>query len=157
MAARLQGERVREVCGKLLVRQHSFQHRFTLARLQGFERGHENFRRGFCCAHARTITSDGAGFKRAFTSQRAASLQLAGLTHHRAPPQVRKPLASPRLTCRLQTGSTLLRLQLREEDHAADAFLAEEHHAEAVDADAARRGHAVFESDEESREATGGN
>src|SRR5829696_5547618 len=43
------------------------------------------------------------------------------------------------------------RLQLREEDHVADAFLAEEHHAQAVDADAdaARRGHAVFEGDEE--------
>jgi hypothetical protein len=41
--------------------------------------------------------------------------------------------------------------QLREQDHVADAFLAEEHHAEAVnaDADAARRGHAVFEGDEE--------
>src|SRR5688572_12637118 len=44
-----------------------------------------------------------------------------------------------------------LRLQLREEDHVADAFLAEEHHAQAVnaDADAARRGHAVFKRDEE--------
>ncbi len=44
-----------------------------------------------------------------------------------------------------------LRLQLREQDHVADAFLAEEHHAEAInaDADAARRGHAVFERDEE--------
>lgn len=46
-----------------------------------------------------------------------------------------------------------LRLQLREQDDVADAFLAEEHHAEAVnadaDADAARRGHAVFEGDEE--------
>ena len=43
------------------------------------------------------------------------------------------------------------RLQLREEDHVADAFLAEEHHAEAVDADAdpAGRGHAVFEGNEE--------
>ena len=40
---------------------------------------------------------------------------------------------------------------MREEDHVADAFLAEEHHAQAVnaDADAARRGHAVFERDEE--------
>ena len=44
-----------------------------------------------------------------------------------------------------------LRLQLREQDHVADALLAEEHHAEAVnaDADATRRGHAVFERDEE--------
>src|SRR5882672_2715048 len=43
------------------------------------------------------------------------------------------------------------RLQLREQNHVADAFLAEEHHAQAVnaDADAARRGHAVFERDEE--------
>ena len=32
--------------------------------------------------------------------------------------------------------SVLFRLQLREEDHVADAFLAEEHHAQAVDADA---------------------
>ena len=30
-------------------------------------------------------------------------------------------------------------------NHVADAFLAEEHHAQAVDADAARQGHAVFE------------
>jgi hypothetical protein len=45
----------------------------------------------------------------------------------------------------------LFRLQLREQDHVADAFLAEEHHAEAVnaDADAAGGGHAVFEGDEE--------
>src|ERR1051325_3389877 len=45
----------------------------------------------------------------------------------------------------------LLRLQLREHDHVADAFLAEEHHAETVnaDADAARWRHAVFERDEE--------
>ena len=44
-----------------------------------------------------------------------------------------------------------LRLQLREEDHVADAFLAEEHHAEAVEAEAeaARRGASVFEGDEE--------
>ena len=41
-----------------------------------------------------------------------------------------------------------LRLQLREEDHVADAFLAKEHHAQAVNADAARRGQAVFEGDE---------
>ena len=34
------------------------------------------------------------------------------------------------------SGSKSLRLQLREEDHVADAFLAEEHHAQAVDADA---------------------
>ena len=42
------------------------------------------------------------------------------------------------------------RLQLREEDHGADAFLTQEHHAQPVDvnADAARRGHAVFEGDE---------
>ena len=48
--------------------------------------------------------------------------------------------------------STSLRLQLREQDHVADAFLAEEHHAEAVDAnaDAAGRGHAVFEGDQSS-------
>jgi hypothetical protein len=51
------------------------------------------------------------------------------------------------------------RLRLRKENHVADTFLAEEHHAKAVDADAdaARRGHAVFEGDEESREATEGN
>jgi hypothetical protein len=42
------------------------------------------------------------------------------------------------------------RLQLREQNHVADAFLAEEHHAQAVnaDADAARRGHAVLERDQ---------
>ena len=38
-----------------------------------------------------------------------------------------------------------------------DAFLAEEHHAEAINADATRRGQAVFEGDGESREATNGN
>ena len=45
----------------------------------------------------------------------------------------------------------LLRLQLREQDYVADAFLAEEHHAQAVnpDADAAGGRHAVFERDEE--------
>ena len=42
-----------------------------------------------------------------------------------------------------------LRLQLREENHVADVFLAEQHQAQAVDADAARRRHAVFEGDEE--------
>ena len=47
-----------------------------------------------------------------------------------------------------------LRLQLREQDHVADAFLAEESRkrgtqAVNADADAARRGHAVFERDEE--------
>jgi hypothetical protein len=43
-----------------------------------------------------------------------------------------------------------LRLQLREQNHVADAFLAEEHHAQAVnaDADAAGGRHAVFERDE---------
>ena len=46
---------------------------------------------------------------------------------------------------------TSLRLQLREQDHVADAFLTEEHHAQAVnaEADAACGGHAVFERDEE--------
>jgi len=46
---------------------------------------------------------------------------------------------------------TSLRLQLREQVHVADAFLAEEHHAQAVNAnaDAARRRHSVFERDEE--------
>ena len=46
---------------------------------------------------------------------------------------------------------SLFRLQLREQDHVADAFLTEEHHAQAVnaDADAARWGHTVFERDEE--------
>ena len=41
----------------------------------------------------------------------------------------------------------LLRLQLREQYHVADAFLAEQHHAKAVDpqAHATRRRHAVFE------------
>ena len=41
--------------------------------------------------------------------------------------------------------------ELGEEDDVADAFLAEEHHAEAVDAHAhaAGGGHAVFEGDEE--------
>ena len=45
----------------------------------------------------------------------------------------------------------LFRFQLREQDHVANAFLAEEHHAQTIDpdADAARRGHAVFERDEE--------
>src|SRR5438309_754941 len=43
-----------------------------------------------------------------------------------------------------------LRLQLREQDHVADGFLAEQHHAEAVDANAYATGgrHAVFEGDE---------
>jgi hypothetical protein len=51
----------------------------------------------------------------------------------------------------LAVATYLLRFQLREQDDVADAFLAEEHHAQAVnaDADAARRGHAVFEGDEE--------
>ena len=42
------------------------------------------------------------------------------------------------------------RLHLRKEDDVADAFLAEEHHAEAVDAHAhaAGGGHAVLEGDE---------
>jgi hypothetical protein len=42
------------------------------------------------------------------------------------------------------------RLQLREEDDVADVFLAEEHHAKAVDAHAHAAGgrHAVFEGDE---------
>ena len=46
---------------------------------------------------------------------------------------------------------TSFRFQLREQDHIADAFLAEEHHAQAVnaDADAAGGRHAVFERDEE--------
>ena len=50
------------------------------------------------------------------------------------------------------------RLQLWEQDYVADAFLAEEHHAQTVNADADATGgrHAVFERDEESREATGG-
>src|SRR5207253_2016410 len=41
--------------------------------------------------------------------------------------------------------------QLWKQDHIADAFLAEEHHAEAVDANANTAGgwHAVFEGDEE--------
>jgi len=45
----------------------------------------------------------------------------------------------------------LLGFELREKDYVANAFLAEEHHAQAVnaDADAARRRHAVFERDEE--------
>ena len=42
-----------------------------------------------------------------------------------------------------------LRLQLRKQDNVADAFLSPQHHAQAVDADAARRGQAVFEGDEE--------
>ena len=42
----------------------------------------------------------------------------------------------------------LFRLQLREQDHVADAFLAEQHHAQAVNADAAGRRHAVFQRDE---------
>ena len=45
----------------------------------------------------------------------------------------------------------LFRFQLREEDHVADALLPKQHHAQAVDADAdaTRRGHAVFEGDQE--------
>ena len=41
----------------------------------------------------------------------------------------------------------LCRLQLLEQNHVADAFLAEQHHAQAVNAHAhaARRGHAVLE------------
>src|SRR5690349_10446724 len=44
-----------------------------------------------------------------------------------------------------------LRLQLREQNHVANAFLAEEHHAQTVnaDADAAGGRHAMFERDEE--------
>jgi hypothetical protein len=44
----------------------------------------------------------------------------------------------------------LFRLQLREQDHVADAFLAEEHHAQAVNAHAHAAGgrHSVFERDE---------
>src|SRR5271166_2769627 len=47
-------------------------------------------------------------------------------------------------------GSKSFRFQLREQDHVADAFLAEKHHAEPVytDADAAGGRHAVFECDE---------
>ena len=46
--------------------------------------------------------------------------------------------------------SISLRLQLREQDHDADAFLTKENHAQAVDADADAAGgrHAVFERDE---------
>ena len=52
--------------------------------------------------------------------------------------------------------SPSLRLQLREQDHVADAFLAEESRgcgtqAVNADADAARRRHAVFECDESRR------
>ena len=44
----------------------------------------------------------------------------------------------------------LFRLQLREQDHVADAFLTQQHHAQTVnaDADAASGRHAVFERDE---------
>jgi hypothetical protein len=42
----------------------------------------------------------------------------------------------------------LFRLQLREQDHVANAFLAEEHRAVNADADAASGRHAVFERDE---------
>ena len=55
-----------------------------------------------------------------------------------------------------QSRQRSLQLRLREENHVADAFLAEESRrggTEEVDAeaDAARRGQAVFEGDEESR------
>jgi len=44
-----------------------------------------------------------------------------------------------------------LRLQLREQNHVADAFLAQQHHAQTVNthAHAAAGRHAVFERDEE--------
>jgi hypothetical protein len=48
------------------------------------------------------------------------------------------------------SGDKSFRLQLREQDQVADAFLAEGHHADAVNADAAGRRLAVFERDEES-------
>ena len=46
--------------------------------------------------------------------------------------------------------SISFRLQLREQDYVADAFLAEKHHTQAVNADADATGgrHAVFERDE---------
>jgi len=54
-------------------------------------------------------------------------------------------LANFRLSLR---DENLLRLQLRKQNHVADAFLAEQHHAQAVNADAAGGRHAVFERDE---------
>ncbi len=46
---------------------------------------------------------------------------------------------------------SLFRLQLREQDHIADAFLTEEHHAKSINAHAhaTRRGHPVFERNQE--------
>ena len=60
-----------------------------------------------------------------------------------------RPFAQSPATEAIQTGGSF-RLQLREQDDIPDAFLAEQHHAEAVDADAdaAGGGHAVFEGDE---------
>jgi len=48
------------------------------------------------------------------------------------------------------TANKLFGFQLREQDHVADAFLAEEHHAQAVNAHAHAAGgrHSVFEHDE---------
>ena len=51
----------------------------------------------------------------------------------------------------LTIASQLFGFHLREQDHVANAFLAEQHHAQAVDPDAnaAGGGHPVFERDEE--------
>ena len=63
---------------------------------------------------------------------------------------------STRSACSEQTGHFVdwdisLRLELWEEDDVADAFLAEEHHAQAVnaDTDTASGWHSMFEGDEE--------
>ena len=52
---------------------------------------------------------------------------------------------------RVSSAAQSFRLQLREQDHVADAFLAEEHRAVNADADAAGGRPAGFERDEKTR------
>jgi hypothetical protein len=55
--ARFQGQCVSQVFGKFRIRQHSFQHCFTLTAFQRFESGHKNFRCRLCAAHWDKVSS----------------------------------------------------------------------------------------------------
>ena len=52
MSPAFQGERISDFFGKVFISQKFFQHRFALARLQGFEGGQKNFRGCFGCTHS---------------------------------------------------------------------------------------------------------
>src|SRR5436190_16568312 len=79
-----------------------------------------------------------------------ATLRKRPMANHTTPTGLR-PMLRVRRTKTNTAGSRLLGFELRKEDHIADAFLAEQHHAEAIDADADAAGwrHAMFEGDQE--------